>query len=148
MGKESVQTAARERLKPLVGRWTMKMTGAPPWPSDGHMELEWFRADVPLLIQRIHIDIPEAPEAVAFIGCDGMSNTYQYLYTDERDVQRILTMTLEGGLWMLLREGEPFSQRFTGRFSDDGMTITGRWEMKKPGEDWKTDIEVLYTKVP
>jgi hypothetical protein len=33
--------------------------------------------------------------------------------------------------WKLWREGEPFSQRFMVRISDDGNTITGRWGSPK-----------------
>jgi hypothetical protein len=32
-------------------------------------------------------------------------------------------MTFGGGSWTLQREGEPFAQRFTGTFRDDGRNI-------------------------
>jgi hypothetical protein len=56
-------------------------------------------------------------------------------------------MGLRDGEWTLRRAGEPFAQRFTGTFSDDGGTITGRWELAEDGEDWQTDFEVIYTRV-
>jgi hypothetical protein len=146
MNTESVQTTARERLKMFVGRWTAKLDASPAWSSEGHAEFEWFRADVPLLVQRSHVDLPEAPDAVAIIACDGMNDTYAYSYIDERDVQRLYQMTFDGRTWTLLREGKPFSQRFTGRFSEDGMTITGQWDMHHDGA-WKKDFDVIYTKV-
>ena len=43
-------------------------------------------------------------------------------------------MRLADGVWKLWREGEPFAQRFTGRFSEDGET-------------WETDFDVTYTRV-
>jgi hypothetical protein len=49
-------------------------------------------------------------------------------------------------VWKLWRDGRPFSQRFTGTFSEDGRTIAGRWEMQEDGQ-WKTDFELTYTKV-
>jgi len=91
--------------------------------------------------------MPEAPDGIAVIGCDGMSGTYHQLYTDERDVQRIYEMSLDSGVWKLWRDGEPFSQRFTGRFSEDGNTIAGRWEIAEDRTTWKTDFDLTYTKV-
>jgi hypothetical protein len=56
-------------------------------------------------------------------------------------------MSLDGGVWKLWRDGPPFSQRFAGTFSDDGKTITGRWEVSEDGKTWKTDFALIYTKV-
>jgi hypothetical protein len=91
--------------------------------------------------------LPEAPDGVAVIGCDGMSDTYCQLYTDERDVQHIYAMSLADGVWKLWREGAPFSQRFTGELSADGNTIAGRWEVAEDGETWRTDFDLTYTRV-
>ena len=101
----------------------------PPWPGAARVTFEWFEG-APLLIQRWHVDMPEAPDGVAVIGCDGKSGAYYQFYTDERDVQRIYAMRLSDGVWKLWRDGEPFSQRFTGRFSEDGKTITGRYDRR------------------
>ena len=56
-------------------------------------------------------------------------------------------MGLRGGEWTLRREGPPFAQRFHGTFSADGRTITGRWELQEPGEEWQTDFDATYTRV-
>jgi hypothetical protein len=145
---ESTNRAARERLEALVGEWTMEAAppGGPAWPGGGRVTFEWLEG-VPLLIERWHVDMPEAPDGVAVIGCDGMSDAYYQLYTDERDVQRIYEMRLTDGVWTLRRDGEPFSQRFTGRFSKDAKTITGRWEAADDGRTWKTDFDLTYTRV-
>ena len=100
-----------------------------------------------MLIQRSHVDLPEAPDSVAAIGCDGMNDTYAQLYTDDRDVQRVYQMSLTDGVWKLWRDGEPFSQRFTATFSEDGNTIAGRWEMAEDGKTWKTDFDLTYTRI-
>jgi hypothetical protein len=42
---------------------------------------------------------------------------------------------------------EPFSQRFTGTFSEDGNTITGRWEIAEDGADFTTDFDLIYRRV-
>ena len=109
------------------------LPGGPPWPGAGRVSFEWLDG-APLLIERWHVDLPEAPDGVAVIGCDGMSDTYYQLYTDERDVQRVYAMSLDDGVWKLWRDGEPFSQRFTGTFSEDGNTIAGRWEISEDGD--------------
>jgi hypothetical protein len=50
-------------------------------------------------------------------------------------------------VWKLWRDGEPFSQRFTGRFSEDGNSIAGRWEIAQDGKTWETDFDLTYTRV-
>jgi hypothetical protein len=145
---ESTHTAARERLEAFVGEWSIEAgpPGGPPWPGEGRVTFEWLDG-APLLIERSHVDLPEAPDGVAVIGCDGMSDTYSQLYTDDRDVQRIYRMSLKDGVWKLWRDGKPFSQRFTGTFSEDGKTIAGRWEKAEDGRTWETDFDLTYTKV-
>jgi hypothetical protein len=144
---ESTNTVARERLAPLIGGWTIKAgpPDGPPWPGGGRVTFEWLDG-APLLLQRSHIEVPEAPDSVAVIGCDGMSDTYYQLYTDERDVQRIYAMSMSDGVWKLWRDGPPFAQRFTGTLSEDGNAIAGRWEIQEDGS-WKTDFELTYTRV-
>jgi hypothetical protein len=138
---------ARERLGALVGEWSLEAgpPGGPPWPGWGRVTFEWLDG-APLLIERSHVEMPEAPDAVAVIGCDATSDACYQLYTDERDVQRVYGMSIDGGVWRLWRDGEPFSQRFTGTFSEDGTTIAGRWEIEEDGK-WRTDFELTYTKL-
>lgn len=144
----STETAARERLEALVGEWTLTAgpPGGPPWPGAGRVTFEWLEG-TPLLIERWRIDMPEAPNGTAVIGCDGKSDAYYQLYTDDRDVQRIYAMSLTDSAWKLWRDGEPFSQRFTGTFSEDGKTIVGRWEIAEDGKTWRTDFDLTYTRV-
>jgi len=144
---ESTSTQARERLQAFVGAWTIEAgpPGGPPWPGGGRVSFEWLEG-MPLLVERSHVALPEAPDSVAIIGCDGMNDGYYQLYTDERDVQRLYAMSLRDGVWKLWREGKPFSQRFTGTFSEDGRTIAGRWETNQ-GEGWRTDFDLTYTKI-
>ena len=145
---ESTSTAARERLQALVGKWEIEAVppGGPPWPGGGWTTFEWLEG-APLLIQRSHVELPEAPDGISVIGCDGKNDSYYMLYTDDRDVQRIYAMSLEDGVWKLWRDGEPFPQRFTGRLSEDGRTIAGRYEKAEDGKTWTTDFDVTYTKV-
>ncbi len=141
-------TEARERLEALIGEWTMEAgpPGGPLWPGGGRVSFAWLDG-APLVIMRTHVDAPGAPDSVAVIGCDGPNATYCQLYTDDRDVQRIYQMSLGDRAWKLWRGGEPFAQRFSGTFSADGTTITGRWERADDGEAWEADFDLTYTKV-
>jgi hypothetical protein len=145
---ESTMTEARERLQVLLGEWTVAAAppGGPPWPGAGRVTFGWL-GSTPLLIMRTHVDLPAAPDSISVIGCDAANGTYYQLYTDDRDVQRIYQMSLRDGVWKLWRGGAPFAQRFTGTFSDDGMTIDGRWERADDGQTWETDFDITYTKV-
>ncbi len=55
-------------------------------------------------------------------------------------------MSTGDGAWRLWRTGEP-SQRFTGRFEDDGNTVVGRWEKAEDGSNYETDFDLIYRKV-
>ncbi len=92
------------------------------------------------LIERGTAELPEAPDNISIIGCDAANGTYFQLYSDERGVCRVYEMSIGDGEWKLWREGEPFSQRFTASFSDDGNTITGRWEIAEDGADYQDGL--------
>jgi hypothetical protein len=138
---------ALKELEPLLGEWTLQATppGGPSWPGEATAAFEWMEGGQ-LVIQRFAIEMPEAPNGTCVIGCDAARGTYFQLYTDDRGVCRIYEMTIGDGEWTLSREGEPFDQRFIGRFSDDGNRIDGRWEIKHDGE-WATDFDFVYTRV-
>jgi hypothetical protein len=146
-----------KELDALVGEWTMVAgpPGGPKWPGEGRVRFEWSEGRA-WLIQRWTIEMPEAPDGIAIIGPkdapasgeeSASSGELLQHYFDSRGVHRVYEMGLAGGVWKLWREGEPFSQRFTGTFSDDGTTIAGRWEMSDDGETWKTDFDMTYTRV-
>jgi len=136
---------ALRRLDVLVGEWTFEATwpDGRTWPGGGHVTIEWHSSGAHL-IQRGTAELPEAPDNVSVIGCDDANGTYVQLYTDERGVCRVYDMSIGGGEWKLWRQGEPFAQRFTGTFSDDGNTITGRWEIAEDGATFVTDFDLVF----
>ena len=79
--------------------------------------------------------------------CDAANGTYFQLYSDERGVCRVYEMSIANGEWKLWREGDPFSQRFSATFSDDGNTMTGRWEIAEDGINYTTDFDLVYRRV-
>jgi len=55
-------------------------------------------------------------------------------------------MSLDGGVWRLWRDAPGFWQRYTGQISDDGNTITGAWNSRRDGREWKRDFGLSYVK--
>lgn len=139
---------APRALDRFLGEWRMEAgpPDGPRWEGEGRVHFSWS-GDGPFLRQQWTVDQPEAPNGTALIGCDASTGTYTQLYSDERGVCRVYTMTLRGREWTLVRTGPPFAQRFRGAFSEDGRTIRGRWELAEDGEGWRTDCDVVYTRV-
>ncbi len=146
MDQPTAENALKE-MEILIGEWTMeaKPPDGDPWPGSGRLTFEWMDG-APFLIQRWSIDMPEAPNGTAILGCDAAEGRYFQLYSDDRNVCRVYEMGIGDGEWRLWREGEPFNQRFTGRFEDDGRTIAGRWEIDE-GDGWRTDFDLTYRRV-
>ena len=147
MDQPTAEQALRE-LEPLVGEWTMEAIPpeGEPWPGGGRVTFEWHSSGAHL-VQTATVDVPEAPDSVSVIGCDAANGTYYQLYSDERGVCRVYEMSMGNGEWKLWRQGEPFAQRFTGTFSDDGNTITGRWELAEDGTTYTTDFDLIFRRV-
>ena len=139
---------ALSELEPLVGEWALEATwpDGTKWPGGGRVTFEWHPSGAHL-IEHGTADLPEAPDNQSVIGCDGAKGTYVQLYSDERGVCRVYEMSIGNGEWKLWREGAPFSQRFSATFSDDGNTITGRWEIAEDGADYATDFDLVYRRV-
>jgi hypothetical protein len=139
-------------LDVLIGEWSMeaRFPGAAPSDIRGRVVFEWMTGDK-FVIQRWEIPIPEAPDGVAIIGFDEGRQTLLQHYFDSRGVARVYEMTLEGGVWTLSRTKPDFSpldfsQRFIGRFSDDGMRIEGSWETSEDGAHWNHDFDLIYAR--
>jgi hypothetical protein len=145
------QPTAEKSLKELgrlVGEWTLE-AGAPggePWPGEARATIEWHDSGAHV-VQRSRVDMPEAPDSISVMGCDAANGTYYQLYSDDRGVCRVYEMSIGDGEWRLWREGEPFAQRFVGRFEDDGDTIAGRWEIARDGTSYETDFDLTYRRV-
>jgi hypothetical protein len=147
MGETTAETALKA-MEPLVGRWALEAIppGGDPWPGEAWATIEWHESGAHL-VERTSVDLPEAPDAVKIMGCDAANATYYQLYSDDRGVCRVYEMHIGDGGWTLWRVGEPFPQRFTGRFEDDGNTIVGRWEKAEDGENYRTDFDLIYRRV-
>jgi hypothetical protein len=147
MGQPTAQEALK-KLEPLIGEWTLEAIppGGESWPGEARTTFEWHDSHAHV-IERSTVEMPEAPDRISIIGCDAENGTYYQLHSDDRGVCRGYAMSIGDGEWKLWRKGEPFLQRFTGRFEDDGNAIVGRWEKAEDGENYTTDFDVTYWRV-
>ena len=147
MDQPTAEEALR-KLEPLVGEWrlTAISAGGEPWPGEARASFEWHGSGAHL-IQRSSADLPQAPDTISIMGCDAANGTYYQLYSDDRGVCRVYGMSIDANEWRLWREGEPFAQRFTGRFEDGGRKIVGRWESAEDGANFSTDFDLTYIRI-
>jgi hypothetical protein len=149
MDQPTAEEALKE-LEVLVGTWKVTATppGGEPWPGDAEITYEWLEgSDRRLLVERSWVEMPEAPNSVCVFGCDAANGRYFQLYTDDRGVCRVYEVSIGGGELRIWRDGEPFSQRFHGKFSEDSYRIDARWEAAKDGTNWETDFDLVFTRV-
>jgi len=142
----------RTQLGRFIGEWTMRITfpGAPP-VEGGRVVFEWMTGEK-FLIQRWEVPVPEAPGGLAVIGFDAGRGTFLQHYFDSRGIARVYAMSLKDRVWTLQRETPDFSpldfaQRYTGTFSDDDRTITGRWEIARDDSTWEHDFDLTYVRL-
>ena len=112
--------------------------------------VEWA-LDGNFLIQRTEVPDPKFPTVLSIVAYDVNKDSYSQHYFDSRGVVRLYAMTFRDGIWTLVRSSPDFtpldfSQRFTGRFSSDGDTISGTWETGD-GSNWKKDFDLTYARV-
>lgn len=87
------------------------------------------------------------PDATWLIGRDDSTPNYTVLYYDSRSVSRIYQMTFSDDVWKMWRDAPGFCQRFEGKVTSDGNTITARWEKSPDGTTWQHDFGLAYTKI-
>jgi hypothetical protein len=87
------------------------------------------------------------PHSTQLIGSDEASDECTVLCYDSRDVRRVYRMMVARKVWTMWRDAPGFNQRYTGKISDDGKTITGQWEMSRDGKKWEVDFDLSYKKV-
>ena len=137
-------------LAPFIGEWRVETSLGPPGEVQARAVFEWALGGA-FLVQRSEVDVPEAPDSLGVVAADPDGGGYRQHYFDSRGVVRLYAMTFDGRVWTLTRERPDFTplefaQRYTGTFSDDGARVDGRWEIKPPGQDWRTDFEMDYVR--
>ena len=91
-----------EDLDVLVGTWSLAASlAADGDPPQAEASFEWLEGRR-FLIERWHIEHPDAPDGIAVIGPGLTEGSYRQHYFDSRGVERIYEMTLVDGVWMPL----------------------------------------------
>jgi hypothetical protein len=152
-GPPPLASAPLDDLQALVGEWSMKarFPGSPPSEPQGRTVFEWLPGRR-FLVQRWEVPHPAAPDGLAIIGPDSEREAYFQHYYDSRGVARVYAMTLDDGLWTLLRDTPDlspldFSQRFTAQLDPSGEEIRGSWEISSDGAIWRHDFELIYARL-
>ena len=143
---------ALKRLAPFIGEWSVEAS-IPLLGSTairGRVVFEWVLAGQ-FVLQRVEVPHTDVPDSLSIIAVDPDTDRYSQHYFDSRGVVRVYPMTFRDGEWTLVRDSPDFSpldfsQRFTGRFSDDGKTIHGQWEKTDDSGRWQHDFDLTYTK--
>jgi hypothetical protein len=141
--------AALERLEVLIGRWktagqTIDASGAPPDEIDAIDTYERLPGGALLHLVDARVG-DQKVEGAELIGHDPDRNTYasQSFGTDGLTAyEASLTEESEGLTWRMQSK----TTRFTGRFSDDGNVITGRWELQGENGDWQPWMDITLTR--
>lgn len=138
------RTSNLEQLNILIGEWE---TTVPERGVRGRTTFEWLESGG-FLIQRSTVQKPEYPDSISIIGATGSDGALQQHYFDSRGVARIYDVTLRDNVWMMFRDGPDWPQRFVGRFSADGNSISARLERGSyPGGPLEHDFDMVYTRI-
>jgi hypothetical protein len=140
-----------EQLEPFLGEWTTEADIPGTADVEARSVFEWILGGQ-FLLERSEVAHPAAPDGVCIVGVKSDGDGFTQHYFDDRGIARIYEMKFENGLWELLRVTPDFtplsfSQRYTGRFSDDGKTIEGRWESSNDGSTWELDFQLNYMRL-
>lgn len=148
MNEASIPNKALEPLTTLVGEW--KTVGTHPMVPGktfhGRSSFSWLEGGA-FLVMHSEIDEPEIPSGIAVFGSDDASDALFMLYFDERGVSRKYDVSFRDATLKWWRDAPGFSQRFTGRITDDGHTIVGAGALCRDGKNWEGDLQLTYTRI-
>lgn len=134
------------RLAPFAGVWRtsgqmLSDDGAPAAPFSGMDSYEWLPGGF-FLLHRVDVDMGGTRvQALEVIGWNARRGTYVAHSYDSQGNTGEMDMILRDGTWTFLGDAE----RFTGAFSDDGATMSGRWERREDGR-WVPWMDVHLAK--
>jgi hypothetical protein len=132
-----------EQFEPVVGVWDVLIPAVSPDDAVGWTAFEWMEGGG-WLVHRWGSEPPEFPNGIALIGPEGDGGLVQH-YFDSRGVARRYGASLEDGVLRFWRDDpDDFSQRYEGRFSDDGGRIEGAWHKAMDGSTWEHDFDIVY----
>jgi hypothetical protein len=143
-----------------VGVWTTEAThpAVPGIVVHGTATFEWLEGQR-FLLNRARTDHPDFPDSLSVVGRMGQDRIggadssvkrnadetpIQMHYFDSRGVFRIYEVSMDDSTWRWWRNAPGFSQRFVGRISADGDTISGSSQLCKDDVHWADDLQITY----
>jgi hypothetical protein len=132
-----------EGFEALLGEWTTEVQHPDIGVVHGEMTIEWLDGGG-YLIQRSSVEDARFPRGLALIGPTEAGDRIVQHYFDSRGVARVYELSLENGVWRTWRDDPEFSQRITGRFTDDGSAIECVLERTEPDGRWVHDFDLTY----
>jgi hypothetical protein len=136
-------------LNAWVGEWETEATHPmlPDTVVPGRITVEWLEGEK-FLLHRARNDHPDFPDSISVIGdTDEDADSLTMHYFDSRGVFRVYRLRAEERELKIWRDQPGFRQRFTGRFSDDGNTFGGTFELNEDEAGWKDDLRITYRRV-
>ena len=145
--KISINNPAIKTLEVLIGEWEMELSNTSflPNKSDTVKGLSTFDVseNSGFLVER-QGEVP-LPWARWIMGRDDSEQNYSVLYFDDRGFSRVYEMSFNDNVWKKWRKAPGFWQRFEGKISNDGNTITAFWQQSADnGQTWKHDFDLTY----
>jgi len=130
-------------LNAFVGEWTTEAThpAVPNTVVHGESTFEWLEGEK-FLINRARNEHPDFPDSISVIGL--VDERIAMYYFDSRGVHRVYEMSVSDDVWRIWRDAPGFSQRFEGRLTDDGSTLSGVWQLSQDDATWADDLEITY----
>ena len=143
-----ISTPSLKPLAALIGEWRVELAFPtdPPVTVTSGASFEWFE-DGAFLVMRTGSKDGGGPHSTCVVGRDASTEHFTALYSDDRGVSRVYQMSVEGRTWRQWRDAPRFSQRFIAEMSDDGNSISARWEKSTDGVRWEHDFNLTYTRL-
>lgn len=141
--------AEHRRLDEFVGTWRTEGVirageHGPEATFTATDRYEWMAGGF-FLIHHVSARMGEGElTALEIIGYDPATGTYPMRSFDSLGNTGAHQAMLRDSVWTFTSATE----RFTGRFSDDGSTITGLWEQSSDGTSWVPWMDVTLTREP
>jgi len=143
----SLPDPAMARLNIFVGKWITEgaIYESPTGPTlqlNAVDTYEWMPGGHFLIH---HVDGymgKDEVKAIEIIGYDASAQNYATHSYDNHGSISAYQANLLDRTWTITGE----SERFTGMFSEDGRSLTGRWELSNDGKIWVHWMDIKLTK--
>lgn len=138
---------ALKRLEAFVGKWNTEgqIKASPLGPAGnliGTDTYEWLAGGF-FLIHRVDVHMgDQKTESIEIIGYDTSNEIYPMHSFDSQGNSIVMQARVTGDTWMFTSE----AMRFTGVFSKDGKSISGKWEYLGDDSNWHRWMDVKLTK--